>query len=103
MPGRRDILAQLLDYVCDMHYRAECDAADTPDTASASSAVVARRLRFYRAVVRRTAALVAAWQAIGFVHGTVTTRRTDASVAHTFTLFDVRLLCVCVCYICRCA
>jgi uncharacterized protein YdiU (UPF0061 family) len=53
-------LAQLADYVIELHFPA---LAGRPD----------RHARLLEAAARRTAQLVAAWQAVGFVHGVMNT------------------------------
>ncbi|MDD3353311.1 protein adenylyltransferase SelO [Zoogloea sp.] len=58
--GKGEALRQLADYVID-RFRPECREADNPYDA------------LLRDVARRTAELIAAWQAVGFMHGVMNT------------------------------
>ncbi|MEM9208083.1 MAG: YdiU family protein, partial [Pseudomonadota bacterium] len=62
--GDRETLRQLADYAIRRHYR---HAADHPE----------RYRAFFRAVLRRQAALVAHWMSIGFIHGVMNTDNTS--------------------------
>jgi len=61
-------LRTLVDYVIDRHYP-ECRDAPAGEADSPDGAV----LRWLRAVVARTAELMAGWQAVGFCHGVMNT------------------------------
>lgn len=62
---RPDLLAELLDYVCDHFFadQLEKEYKDIKDKA----------LDFLDIVVRKTAVLMAQWQSVGFVHGVMNT------------------------------
>ena len=55
-----DLLAQLVDYVIDLHYPALAGAPDRPG-------------RLLAAVIERSARLMAQWPAVGFAHGVMNT------------------------------
>ncbi len=57
----------LLDYTVDRHFPACRQASGAPDDPAAVA------LEFLREVVRRTAALIAQWQLVGFCHGVMNT------------------------------
>jgi uncharacterized protein YdiU (UPF0061 family) len=59
--GRRDLLLQLMEYVC-KHFYPDIHAAHPDDAA-------ARYLAMYTEIVHRTALLVAKWQLVGWTHG----------------------------------
>uniref|UniRef100_A0A8C6V184 Selenoprotein O n=1 Tax=Neogobius melanostomus TaxID=47308 RepID=A0A8C6V184_9GOBI len=61
--GRHDLRAQLLDYVIEHFY---------PETQHFSDRKQ-RNAAFFRAVMERTARLVAQWQSVGFCHGVLNT------------------------------
>lgn len=58
--GEHDALKRLADYVIERHFR---ELRNDPE----------KYLLFFRGVVRRTAGLIAAWQAAGFAHGVMNT------------------------------
>jgi len=66
--GETGHLRILADYVIDRHYP-ECRHASAGEPDAAGAAV----LRWLRAVVARTAELMAGWQAVGFCHGVMNT------------------------------
>ena len=61
--GEEPLLARLIDFTIDR---------DFPELAGERD-VVARRLRWFEEVVRRTAVLMAHWMRVGFVHGVMNT------------------------------
>ncbi len=63
-----DELRTLTDYVIDRYYP-ECRQAPAGEAQTESGAVV----RLLRAVLQRTARLMAQWQAVGFMHGVMNT------------------------------
>jgi len=66
--NEKEHLRTLADYVIDRFYP-ECRQAPAGEPAMPDGAVV----RLLRAVLKRTAALMAQWQAVGFMHGVMNT------------------------------
>lgn len=61
--GRNDLIQTLVDHVLDIHHPHLAEGLDAP----------ARVLALFKEVVRRSAELVVAWMAAGFVHGVLNT------------------------------
>ncbi|HLU18673.1 MAG TPA: YdiU family protein [Pusillimonas sp.] len=63
-----ELMQALLDYIVDRFYP-ECRVDSAGDTRGTHATI----LRFLRAVIRRSAKLVADWQTVGFCHGVMNT------------------------------
>lgn len=62
--GRTDITRAMIDYVCDTFYKDVCDGLPTREE---------KYLAFFKELTRRTAVMVAKWQAVGWCHGVLNT------------------------------
>jgi uncharacterized protein YdiU (UPF0061 family) len=58
--GRTEIIGQLLDYTMNSFYKKECEGLATRED---------KCIAFFRELTKRTAILVAKWQAVGWCHG----------------------------------